>query len=440
MNEQKSFVVRKSDIVGRIDPQYYTDIQNLGEYVPLGKYVILKGGKRIPKGDGYSFNDTPYKYYRVADMDLESEFCVCNLKSIDKSIYELLSRYTVAEGQVIFSIAGTIGKSVMVKNIPSGIHVVLTENCVVISPKRSTEMLPDYLKIILELSVVRKQIALSITQTTIPKLGIERIKMLLVPPIPGIEIQQSVVDIKNDAYKKKRKKVKCAQELYNGIDKYLIDKLGILFNNINNDLSSRIFVFDKKNLSDRFDPEYTRVAKCRPYSNVFDNVALIEVAHIKKGTAMTSDNAIPGSIPIIAGGKTPAGSHNVGNFGGNVITVSASGAYSGYVWYHDNPIFATDCNVVFSKDESRFLTKYLYEVLRLQQEYIYQLQTGAAQPHIYASNIRGLKIPNIPIVKQIEIVDRISETRLLAKSLIDEGEKILNEANMEVERMILGDV
>ncbi len=121
-----------------------------------------------------------------------------------------------------------------------------------------------------------------------------------------------------------------------------------------------------------------------------------------------------------------------------MITVSASGAYAGYVWYHDYPIYATDCCVIVSKDESRFVTKYLFEVLKLQQKAIYRLQTGSAQPHVYATDLQRLNIPDIPIEKQQEIVDNIRNIRDKANALLEEGRRILENAKNEVEMKIIG--
>ncbi len=46
---------------------------------------------------------------------------------------------------------------------------------------------------------------------------------------------------------------------------------------------------------------------------------------------------------------------------------------AGFVWYHDYPIFASDCNVIYSKGELLITNKFIYEVLRLKQNEIYKL-------------------------------------------------------------------
>ncbi len=128
---------------------------------------------------------------------------------------------------------------------------------------------------------------------------------------------------------------------------------------------------------------------------------------------------------------------NIFNYKGNIITISASGAYSGYVWYHDYPIFASDCSVVQVKDENILSIKFLFEILKLKQNELYNLQQGSGQPHVYASDIKNIKIPLPPIEKQNEIVQYIQDLRDQAKRLQEEAKVVLESAKREVEEMIL---
>ena len=56
------------------------------------------------------------------------------LKRIDKNVFDILERYEISNNQVVFSIAGTIGRVFVVKDIPEGKRVILTENCAVRNP------------------------------------------------------------------------------------------------------------------------------------------------------------------------------------------------------------------------------------------------------------------------------------------------------------------
>lgn len=92
----------------------------------------------------------------------------------------------------------------------------------------------------------------------------------------------------------------------------------------------------------------------------------------RKGKMITKNTVTTGNIPVIAAGQSSPYSHNQSNFSGNIITISSSGAYAGYVWYHSYPIWASDCSVVYSNNEELLLTKYLYYILKSQQNTIYQ--------------------------------------------------------------------
>ena len=143
-----------------------------------------------------------------------------------------------------------------------------------------------------------------------------------------------------------------------------------------------------------------------------DYVNLEDVAILTNGKTITGATTTEGNIPVIAGGRgTVPYTHGESNYPGNVFTLSKSGAYSGYVWWHNDPIWASDSIVVKSKDESKFLTRYLYMCLKSKQDEIYNRQQGTGQPHIYTSHIQDFPIPIISIdeqkakIKPIEDID-----------------------------------
>lgn len=163
--------------------------------------------------------------------------------------------------------------------------------------------------------------------------------------------------------------------------------------------------------------------------------ALAQISIIQKGSSITKAKTIEGSIPVIAGGKEPAYFHNESNRDANVITVSASGAYSGFLNYWKQPIFASDCNTIVSKDEKKVSTKLLFEFLKSIQSVFYSLQRGQAQPHVYASDIGKVKIPVPPkmvqekIITEIETVEqKEKEGREKVKSLEKDIKALLNES------------
>ena len=135
-------------------------------------------------------------------------------------------------------------------------------------------------------------------------------------------------------------------------------------------------------------------------------VFLKDFADLKRGTSITKKDITEGDIPVIAGGQKPAYFHNKSNRSSNCITVSSSGAYAGYVAFHSNPIFVSDCFTIETNNEN-LNQKFLFYLLKSKQELIYSFQTGGGQPHVYAKDFDKFKIPLPEIETQNQIVDEL---------------------------------
>lgn len=210
--------------------------------------------------------------------------------------------------------------------------------------------------------------------------------------------------------------------------------LNEIFNNYKNFIEKKNFKLNDKcflikfnsiKSNKRIDTFYYSLGNIFYKSKKFENKKLSDLVNIQKGETITSDTKEDGDIPVIAGGQIPAYYNNKSNYKGNVITISASGAYSGFVWWHDNPIWASDCNVLTEKSKEANI-KYIYHILKLNQENIYKLQRGSAQPHVYASDLSEIPIPKPNIETQNKIIEIMKEANLLKEKLEKEADKLLN--------------
>ena len=133
------------------------------------------------------------------------------------------------------------------------------------------------------------------------------------------------------------------------------------------------------------------------------------IAEIKKGKTITEKDAKIGEIKVVAGGINFAYYHNESNRLKNIMTISASGANAGYINYWKEEIFASDCSTIYIENEITSL--FVYNILKINQELLFDLARGSAQPHVYPKDIENFKIPYPPIeiqekvVKECEIVD-----------------------------------
>ena len=135
----------------------------------------------------------------------------------------------------------------------------------------------------------------------------------------------------------------------------------------------------------------------------------IENLVFEKGKSITKQDTKNGDIPVVAGGTDYAYYHNTSNRNPNVITVSASGANSGFVNFWDKPIWASDCSTIVSNNEKNVKIKYIYEIMKYRQDDIFDLQKGNAQPHVYIDDLKKFKLPLPPPDIQQKIVDEIKK-------------------------------
>lgn len=133
------------------------------------------------------------------------------------------------------------------------------------------------------------------------------------------------------------------------------------------------------------------------FSGEWKKGLLKDIAKIAKGRALSSKDLIDGVYPVIAGGKTSPYSHHAFTHE-NIITVSASGAYAGYVSFHPCKIWASDCSVIDAKTGNEI--EFVYFTLEQHQHLIYSLQSGGAQPHVYPKDLDSLKINMPPTRKE----------------------------------------
>ena len=139
-----------------------------------------------------------------------------------------------------------------------------------------------------------------------------------------------------------------------------------------------------------------------------------EICEFKNGKKITKDELIEGEYPVIGGGQKPMGFHNEYNTEANTILCSSSGAYAGYISRYNTKVWSSDCFLIKPKN-NLLSNNYLYYYIKSQQEEIYKLQNGSAQPHVYARHFekRELFIPSLEeqenIIKEMEYYDKLKE-------------------------------
>ena len=148
-------------------------------------------GKRIPKGETFSPRPTEYRYTTVSDMG-EKYISSDTLQFITSHTEKQITRYKVRKGDIIISVAGTLGKLNIITPDLDGVN--LTENCDRFTNFRGIN--PEYLYHVLSSDLIQSQIEASKTKNGQPKLALERIRNFVVP-VPHQIRQEQFVGVMN---------------------------------------------------------------------------------------------------------------------------------------------------------------------------------------------------------------------------------------------------
>lgn len=432
------FLVQSGELEGRLDPLYYQTIENF-IFAKQKHYYVSKMSDCIDMQRG-RFGHRPRndpalyggKYPFIQTGDIAKANMNAGKIPYCQTLNELglkTSRLQTKKA-VMITIAANIGDTAVL-DYPA----CYPDSLIALTPK-SDNLRLEYINIYF------KYIK-SYLENLAPQAAQKNINYQQLSPtpivIPPLSVQDKIIEQYQIATKEKLDKEQQAQTLLNSINDYLLNELQIELPQTDNSLENRIFTVQMNEISGgQFDTQSQFNKYHRIQGGKYKNEPLNKLAILQKGQSITSDEVIEGDYPVIAGGQTSPYSHHIANHNGNVITVSASGAYSGYVWYHDYPIFASDCTMIFSQNEDRILTNFLAEILKLKQQEIYLLQKGTGQPHVYSSDLEQLEIPVPPLVTQKKIINHIRQIRQTAADLQINANNALIQTKANIEKMILG--
>jgi restriction endonuclease S subunit len=441
VNSNKVFILKNSELENRLDPFYYIpEIKELEIKVrkkdvkPLRFFVKNISSGATPKTEEvekyYSDKENGIPFLRVQNLSPSGILEYDDCKYINKETHNgYLKRSQVQGGDLLVKITG-VGRMAVASVAPDGFIGNTNQHMVVI--KTESKEVSTILASYLNSDIGEKLASRRATGGTRPALDYP--SLLSIP----ILFDKRILELTENAVEKKNIKQNEAKQLILSIDEYLLKELAITLPKKNNSLENRIFTTSLSEISGgRIDPFYLTNCIELPISSNYKEIEIHNIAKVEKGQSITSAEVITGIYPVIAGGQSSPYSHNNYNQKGKVITISASGAYSGFVWFHTDKIFASDCSVIRSKDEKIASTEFIYNVLKLKQQQLYNLQQGSGQPHVYPSDIKRIKIPLPRLEKQVEINAHINLLRSQAQQLDLDAIQIMFDAKVEVENIIL---
>lgn len=471
ISKDKIFIVNRSEIEGRLEPEFYRPslsslenrIRSLATH-RLRDYALSFAGGATPKKTEsdkfYSDSENGIPFLRVQNLQTNGELSLDDCVYINEDTHNgLLKRSQVAEGDLLVKITG-VGRMAVASVAPKDFVGNTNQHMVVI--KTGDASLSNYLARYLNLDVVEKIASRHSTGGTRPALDYPSLKGL--PIIEGIDF--SPID---NAIKQSKEKEHKAQQLLDSIDTYLLEELGVSPPKHHTDLKDRIFTITRKTIDNRWDPYYSQnyfreafaaLESCNyPIVNLKSIAKLITSGITPKsgGDAYTEDKEI--GVPFVRSGNISIEGElafddllylkpeiheklmRSSQLQKNDILIAIVGATIGQVGIYP---YDSEANInqaiALVRLKDGYNVQFIKELIKssIGQLSLNRLKRPVARANINLEEISKIKVVLPPLEKQQEIAQHIADIRLQAKTLQEEGKRILESAKQEVERMILG--
>jgi type I restriction enzyme S subunit len=161
-----------------------------GKKTKIADIAEVKGGKRLPKGTPWSEAPTDHRYIRATDIK-DGIILTENLVYVPDDVWPVISRYVVNQGDVVITIAGTIGQVGVIPAFLDGVN--LTENAAKIVVDKKL-VRSNYLSMLLGSSYYQQDIDSKTKKTTQPKLGLNMINSIEIP-LPDLAEQDEIFSV-----------------------------------------------------------------------------------------------------------------------------------------------------------------------------------------------------------------------------------------------------
>ena len=482
MDNDKIFVVNRSEVEERLEPNFYRpSISQLEKKIraksikKLRDYALSFAGGATPlKKESekyYSDSKNGITFLRVQNLQTTGDLSLDGCLYINEETHNgLLRRSQVSEGDLLIKITG-VGRMAIASVAPKGFVGNTNQHMVVV--RTGTVEISKYLANYLNLDIIEKIASRHSTGGTRPALDYPSLKNM--PIIEGLDF--TAVD---KAIKIKSEKNREAQCLLESIDGYLLKELGIALPDSKKSLDYQIFLSSYSHVvGKRIDPKKYSIGVQKlcdsvansPYIKVPLKSLIVNMCSGDWGIECENQIIPEGYIKCLILRATEIDnqynlnmapdkvkyrllkqiSYDKMRMYENDIIIEKSGGSEdqpvGRVAIIDKEILtSSDSNIAFSNFLAKITVRdinprYLYYFLKTMYNIgiteVMQSQTNGIRNLIMDEFLAQLiVVPSIS--KQHEIVDRITTILKNAKALQEEGNAILENAKKEVERQIIG--
>jgi len=472
IDKDKIFIVKKSEIEGRLEPNFYRPsiatlekkIRSLSSKRLRSYAQSFAGGATPSKRESekyYSDSQIGIPFLRVQNLQTDGELSLNGCIYINEETHNgLLKRSQVSGGDLLVKITG-VGRMAIASVAPKDFVGNTNQHMVVI--KTGNSAVSKYLAHYLNLDIIEKIASRHSTGGTRPALDYPSLKNI--PIIEGLDF--SIID---NAIKAKQAKEAEAQQLLDSIDDYLLKELGITLPNLKVELNDRVFYVNYSELSNRLDPYYSLIYFQQSFEAI--HLGKYPIVSLKNLTTLITSGITPKSggdayvddrlngIPFIRSGNINIDGeldfndllyirpniHNTimksSQVRKNDLMIAIVGATIGQVGIY---VFDNEANInqaiALVRLKDGINVEYVKELIKssIGQLSLNRLKRPVARANINLEEIATIQVVLPPFEVQQKIATQIQSIRQKAKALQAEGKAILEDAKRKVEQMIIGE-
>lgn len=454
---KKIFIVNRSEIEGRLDPKmalYNRRVQNWSYPKVRLKDLLLCKPQYGAAESGITRTDIKSpRYIRITDID---EYGLISHNDLGATANTIEDQYILHDSDLLIARSGaTVGKAYIHKECPYPCFFAGYLIRFVINTQKA---LPDYVFAFTQTNTYKEWVNAIQRPSGQPNINAEEYQSLEIP-LPPPNIQNEIVSIIQTAYSEKKRKEFEAQQLLDSIDTYLLDELGISLPEVRTELKDRVFLLNRSELEGRFDPTVYKDG-IKLISPKWDNEKLSKVAFVNPSGAYKGKVAeTPISfVPMEVIDETFSEITTMDR-----TTIEQASGFTKFregdlLWAKITPCMqngksaiaknltnglgcgSTEFYILRPKDE-RLAIEYLHVILHMKcvrETAMLYFGGSAGQQRVPASFLENFNLPLPSKEKQLEIANHVYALRQQAKTLQEEGKRILELAKQEVERMIIG--
>ncbi|GIU01814.1 restriction endonuclease subunit S [Shewanella morhuae] len=366
--------------------------------------VITKG--TTPTSVGFKFVESGINFVKVESITADGLFLTSKFASISDECNKTLKRSQLQEGDVLFSIAGALGRTVLVPKsiLPANTNQALA----IIRLKSDIAIDKRFLLLALQTSVTMEQVEKYRGGVAQQNLSLGQLKNFEIPDIP-ISNQKRIVAIIDQAFADiEQTRAKTEQNLKNTRELFLSEKQQMF-----SDLEAESEIF--------------------PLNSVCNGIFAGGDA---PGKGLFSKHKTEKfTIPIFANAVKDNGLYGFTDFSRvqePSITIAARGSGTGHIELRTDPFLPIVRLIVLTPNENILLLEYF----KLALQNLDILRSGSAIPQLTVPMIKGYSIPIPAIPKQLNIVAELKKLEVLIDELNENYKNKLQQLD-ELKKSIL---